>query len=259
MNLKYYSTYETLNTILNIIEKKERGVYLRLGDGDINLGKGVSESYQSSNSTLTSLMRGAISLTGKNIIKALPLHNKVWDTLEEGMFPGNHECQVDWCENIIHSFYEISNTKETEFYSAVALCHLATQDLDEASKFLRKIGSNVKYFIGNENIPREILETVFNKNVIHIKTPSKNSFMKFSEIYNDFTESVSDDTDYSVVVTSMGCTGRAMQKKIWDSYDNFFLFDFGSLMDALCGWNTRAWIELTNFDKNIFLDSLIKK
>lgn len=256
MNLTYYSTSETLDAILNVVEKEEKGVYLRLGDGDINLGRGVSELYQSSNSTLTSLMKDAINMKGENVIKTLPLHNKEWDTLEEGMFPGNHECDVDWCENIIHSFYDITNTQETEFYSTVALSHQATQNPEKASEFVRTIGSKVKYFIGNEDIPREILEVVFNKDVIHIKTPSKNSFMKFSEIYNDFAATVADDTEYSIVVTSMGCTGRAMQKKLWDRYDNFFFFDFGSLMDALCGWNTRAWIELTKFDKDQFLGKL---
>ena len=54
----------------------------------------------------------------------------------------------------------------------------------------------------------------------------------------------------------MGCSGRAMQKRIWDNYNNVFLFDFGSLMDALCGDKTRAWIELTNFDKSTILDLL---
>ncbi len=66
-----------------------------------------------------------------------------------------------------------------------------------------------------------------------------------------------DDSEYSVVVTSMGCSGRAMQKKIWDNHDNYFLFDFGSLMDALCGWETRAWIEMSNFNREEFIKKII--
>jgi hypothetical protein len=256
MDLTYYSTEETLNAILEVVEKQEKGVYLRFGDGDINLASGVSELYQKSNLELTKLMKDAINLRDKNVIKTLPLHNKEWDTLEEGMFPGNHECDVEWCENIIHSFYNVSDTNETEFYSTVALSHQATQNPEKAISFLKEIGSRVKYFIGNEDIPEDLIKTIFNDSVVHIKTPSQNSFSEFDRIYTDFVEKVADDTDYSVVVTSMGCTGRAMQKKIWDKYDNFFLFDFGSLMDALCGWDTRAWIELTNFDKDEFLGKL---
>ena len=256
MNFTFHSTEETLNAILKVISNKEKGVYLRLGDGDIALGSGVSELYQDVNTVLYSLMREAINLRGKNVIKTLPLHNKEWDTLEEGMFPGNHDNDVEWCENIINSFLNISDVPEMEFYSTVALSHQAIQNPDNAIKFLKQIGPQVKYFIGNEDIPKNILDILFGENVVHIKTPSKNSFSKFDQIYTTFMEKVADDTDYSVVVTSMGCTGRALQKKIWDRYDNFFLFDFGSLMDALCGWNTRAWIELTNFDKNNFLENL---
>jgi len=121
---------------------------------------------------------------------------------------------------------------------------------------LKEISPKVKYFIGNENVTEETLKKVFGKEVIHIKTPSKASFSKFNQIYQQFQESCSGDQDYSIVITSMGCTGRAMQKKIWDNYDNFFLFDFGSLMDALCGWNTRAWMELVKFDSENFLNKL---
>ena len=54
----------------------------------------------------------------------------------------------------------------------------------------------------------------------------------------------------------MGCSGRVLQKRLYNNHDNIFVFDFGSLMDALCGWNTRAWIELTNFDKDKILEKI---
>ena len=54
----------------------------------------------------------------------------------------------------------------------------------------------------------------------------------------------------------MGCSGRALQKRLWNNLDNVFLFDFGSLMDAICGWPTRQWIDLTHFDTKQFLHLL---
>jgi len=257
MDFTYYSTEQTLEKIRSIIDEEESGVYLRFGDGDMNLGRGVSELYQGVNPELSALIRDAIQLVDKNVLKALPLHNKEWNTSEEGMFGGNHEAPSSWCENMIRSFYEISNTQEVEFYSPVALSHQAVQNSEKTIEFLKFIGDKVKYFIGNKNIPREVLEVVFNKDIIHIKTPERNSFDKFWEIYNEFVAEVGDDNEYSVVVTSMGCSGRAIQKQIWDNYSNLFLFDFGSLMDSLCGWNTRAWIELTDFDKDNFLRKLV--
>ena len=54
----------------------------------------------------------------------------------------------------------------------------------------------------------------------------------------------------------MGCSGRALMKRLWNKFDKVFFFDFGSLLDALCGWNTRAWIELTNFEHKKFIEKL---
>ena len=42
----------------------------------------------------------------------------------------------------------------------------------------------------------------------------------------------------------MGCSGRVLAKRLYNNVENIFLFDFGSLMDILCGWDTRAWISL---------------
>lgn len=258
LSVKYFSTKETLDQIKEWIASERSGIYMRLGDGDINLALSKNELYQQANPTLSQLMKDAIQLEEDGIFKALPLHCSDLGTLEEGMFPGNHECQPDWCENITNSFQQISGKSgEIILYSAVALSHQAVVDPEYAIEFLKFLGSKVKYFIGNENIPRDLLEKIFNKDVVHIPTPSSNSFSKFDRIYSNFINSVGVDEEYSVVITSMGCSGRPMQKRIYDNYKNFFLFDFGSLMDALCGDATRAWIELTNFDKDGFLDRLV--
>ena len=46
----------------------------------------------------------------------------------------------------------------------------------------------------------------------------------------------------------MGCPGRVLAKRIYLQDFNVFLFDSGSLLDALCGWKTRAWMDLAPFD-----------
>jgi hypothetical protein len=258
MEVKFYSTQETLDKISLIIKTKQKGAYFRFGDGDVNLALGVSELLQESNEKLKVMMTDAMRLNHPNVLRTLPLHCKDLETLEVGMFPGNHEAPLNWCEDILNNFRKITGElSEIELYSNVALSHISIQDPNYAAQFLKQISNQVKYFIGNENIPKEILEKLFGKDVIHIKTPSKSSFSKFEEIYQEFKKVSLDDSEYSVVVTSMGCSGRAMQKKIWDNHDNYFLFDFGSLMDALCGWETRAWIEMSNFNREEFIKKII--
>ncbi len=255
MNGVYYSCLETIDKISDMIDSDTPGGYFRFGDGDMNLALGLSEMLQQSNPQLQVYMSDALKEKDKNILKGLTLHNKEWDTLEEGMFGGNHMNSVEWCEELYNKFKIFVDDDYTEIYSSVALSHLATQDPVYTANFLKKIKPKVKYLIGNQNIPDDIVKSLFG-DVTFIRTPSQNSFTQFEEIYGEFVKSAKDDKDYSIIVTSMGCSGRAMQKRIWDNYNNVFLFDFGSLMDALCGDQTRAWIELTNFDKSTILDLL---
>lgn len=256
MGVLFNSSRETLDKISEMVESNTPGGYFRFGDGDVALATGVTELLQQSNPTLRRYMKDAMRLKDDRILRTLPLHTKEWDTLEDGMFPGNHESPLDWCEELYGKFQDIVSEEDITLYTNVALAHIAVQDPNSAADFLKKIRPKVKYFIGNEETPRSLLNILFDEHVKFIKTPASNSFSKFESIYKEFTEQVGDDDEFSVVVTSMGCSGRAMQKRIWDNYKNFFLFDFGSVMDAFCGTNTRVWMELTKFDSDAFLELL---
>ena len=256
MGVLFNSSIETLDKISEMIESNTPGGYFRFGDGDVCLATGVTELLQQANPLLSEYMQDAMRLRDDRILRTLPLHTKEWDTLEDGMFPGNHESPLDWCEELYGRFQSVVKEEDITLYTNVALSHIAVQNKERALEFLKQLKPKVKYIIGNKNIPSDVIETLFGKDVKFIKTPDRNSFDRFEDIYNEFVDSVGEDTEYSVVVTSMGCSGRAIQKRIWDNYDNFFLFDFGSLMDALCGDQSRAWIELTKFNGEEFLGLL---
>ena len=90
-------------------------------------------------------------------------------------------------------------------------------------------------------------------------TPAKNSYDEIDRIEEECLVKLAGIDGYKIVVTSMGCSGRALQKRLWNKQDNIFLFDFGSLMDAICGWGTRDWINLTHFDTQEFMKALKKE
>jgi len=49
----------------------------------------------------------------------------------------------------------------------------------------------------------------------------------------------------------MGCPGRILQKRILKKGYRVYLFDFGSLLDALNNDNTRLWIDLAGGTENL--------
>jgi hypothetical protein len=174
------------------------------------------------------------------------------------MYPGNHQCDKNWADNLLTRVKPFWGGEFQDIYSPVALHFLSSIYSTKAFDFLKFL-KNKKPFalVGNQNIPSEIVNKLFGSECHHIKTPSENSFGEIDQVefsLNNLYHNIK--KDYYIIITSMGCSGRVLQKRIIKNYNNVFVFDFGSLMDALCGWNTRAWIELTKFDKDKFLNNL---
>ena len=256
-NLNFHGTRATLEKIKEIISNKEKGAYMRFGDGDIVLAYGENDLMQTANENLRNEMREAFALNYKNILKALPIHSRDIGTSELGMFPGNHEWSLNQCIGILERVKPLWNDEVTDVYSMVALHHLATMDQSYSIEFLKFIrNSNSFLFVGNEKVPGNIKNLLWGPRCKHIKTPSKNAFSAINRIERECCESIERDGKYKVIIVAMGCSGRVLIKRLWSKLDNVFFFDFGSLLDALCGWNTRAWIELTHFDHKEFLARL---
>lgn len=265
-NTKFLGTKETLNALSEKFESKEPGIYQRFGDGDLNLALGVNDMLQVRNPMLERLMRDAFAYKAPNILKTLPHHCKEWGTHEEGMFPGNHEGNGEWCGDAYNKFRSLIGQTDEDYsvYSTVALCHQATVDPLQTLEWLKGLKkSNVPLLIGNEDISPELVKKLFNENTFHVKTPSSQSFSKFDETEKQSIEVLRKMPidEFGIVVTSMGCTGRALQftlfkKLVLEEGRQLFFFDFGSLMDAFMHRNTRAWIELTNFDPDVILNGL---
>ena len=133
--LKFHQTRPTLARITEIISKKQKGAYLRFGDGDVNLALGISDMKQPPNVSLAHEMRKAFAINGPTILKALPLHCKEFGGLEDGMFPGNHEANIDACIQMLKKVEPFWPKVEpfwpevTDIYSPIALHFCATNHL----------------------------------------------------------------------------------------------------------------------------------
>ena len=83
-------------------------------------------------------MQDAMRLRDDRILRTLPLHTKEWDTLEDGMFPGNHESPLDWCEELYGRFQSVVKEEDITLYTNVALSHIAVQNKERALEFLKQ-------------------------------------------------------------------------------------------------------------------------
>ncbi len=256
-SFQFHQSEETLYKIMELISRKEKGAYLRFGDGDVILATGESDSFQQHHPALQEEMREAFQLNGPSILKCLPLGCKEFNGWEEGMFDGNHEQSHAWCLDLIKRATPLWGAPLDHLYSPTALSHCSISHVDLSIAFLKFLkAAPCALFVGNCNIPPSIRELLFGPQCQFVSTPSSNSYTEINRIERECLKKLESVQGYKVIVTAMGCSGRILQKRLWNQLDHLFLFDFGSLMDALCGWNTRAWIHLTHFDHSLFLKKL---
>jgi len=253
-NVRIKSSLETINDIKTTIENKERGAYMRFGDGDIYLMLGKDDLLQKSNKRMAVEMKEAMKIKIGKCHNAIPINSKLFG-FDEGMKENMHllpDNEAIKYLAVTNKFFDIGN-----IYTPVALHYLATFNKEVCIDFLNFLKSTKPIFVGNQNLKLELINTLFGG--IHIKTPSNNSYQEIDRIEKELIEALIKNKDkFQVVVVAMGCSGRILQKRILKKGYNVYLFDFGSLLDAFNDDNTRLWIDLaggTNSFKEI-LDSI---
>jgi len=258
-NFRFHGKKETLDTISNIIEKKEKGIFIRLGYKELMLLTGSNASLQKHSELLSNEISETFELTGKHVLKALPLHCKERGTLEEGMNLGNHENKTKFCNSIIKLAKRFSKKRINEAYSPAALHFTATTKQNDFVTFLGLLQNNHCIFVGNKNIPKDKIRLFFGPNCTHIQTPPEQAYDKIDEIEKACLEKLSNNNAYKIVIASAGPAGKILLKRLWEKTDNIFFIDFGSLIDALCGWKTKSWMVNSVFDIDKIIELLTNK
>jgi hypothetical protein len=246
------SPLETLDEIESYFLKNISGVYLRFGDGDVYLSQGKSEMLQGSNTNIQKEMVEALELKGNNILKTSMIHSNIFGKMPE-MFIGNHLVEDDFAIGIIKSTFQYY--VGYKIYSHIGLHYTATYYPHKANSFLKSLKRKTVLFIGNENTPSEIVRLLFG-DVPHIKTPSRNSYDRIDNIEMEAIKELDFFTDFVVVVVAMGCSGRVLMKRLYKKDYNVFLFDFGSLLDGICGVHSRQWLQEVNINYEVVLNDL---
>jgi len=243
------SPLETLKVIEDYIEQKKRGAYMRFGDGDVYLATGRNSMLHKSTRKLREEMKESFSLKGPGIIKALMMHSEMYGR-EEEMFVGNHLVTDKTANELLRYVYPFFVGYRV--FSHIALHYAATYYPAVAHNFLRSLKKQTILFIGNENTPEEIVIKLFGQ-VKHIKTPAKNSYDKIDIIEKEAAAILENQDKFGVVITSMGESGRVLMKRLYKKNYNIFFFDFGSLLDGICGNETRTWLRKANINYEVLL------
>ncbi|HNP23907.1 MAG TPA: hypothetical protein PKM63_19755 [Panacibacter sp.] len=240
LGIRIRSTQETMDALEQHIRCMQTGAYMRFGDGDVYLLKNKSEAYQEANDRLAAEMKEAFLLSDDGVMKALAIHSERFGH-EPGMHPGHHLVPDGPAADLARSVYPWFTGLPV--FSPVALHYTATAFPERANRFLKLLKAHALLFIGNESVPAEKLMQLFGA-VPHIKTPSRNAYYAMDRIEQETVLQLEQlSRPFGVLVVAMGCSGRVLMKRLYHRGYPVFLFDFGSLLDGICGWETRTWLK----------------
>ena len=254
-NFVFHEVIETAEKIIDIIEREKKGGYLRFGDGDIFLAEGNRDVLQKSTENLAIEMRETFRLNGPNILKSLPLHCSEISKAAKNLCLGLQRSSME-IKGWIISAKKLWGQEMTDVYSPWLLPWLAVYKPQKCIEFLRFLkNKNCCLLVGNKNIPAHVREVLFGQDCTFVATPNTNAYSHIDQIEKACLEKIKDDDQYKIIIISMGCAGRVLQKRLWKKRDNVFFFDFGSLMDALCDIQdfVRWWQKSAQFDGKKFL------
>jgi len=227
---------------------------LRFGDGEINIAYGADAGEQEADFGLQREMKEALSLGGDGVFKSLSVHSGLFGYscgMQDGLFMGSDRSARDLLLKVFEYF--VGNP----IYSPVALHYMALFARAECVRFLKLLKHCNPVFVGNENVPPEILRMLFGQ-TIHVRTPARAAYREIDRVEEEILRVLKTRTGYTVLSLAAGPTAKALQKRILNGNRNanLFLFDFGSLLDAFCGWRTRAWMDLAGLPDSYYQELL---
>jgi hypothetical protein len=257
--MQAHKSYDTIKKIISIIEKKEKGAYLRFGDGDLNIMTGLNDSFNVCNPFFTKEIKESICIDDENYLKGVCLMCTKFGLLEDKMWGGNHEFPETTC---IHYYNVICNIRKkhlTDYYCFVAFNFYLTTYKKESYEIMYKLRSlcilNDLLFVGNENINKSIIELYFGEKYTMIECPSKNSYSAINIIENQLIDKMNENSNYKIIIMCCGITTRCLIKRFWVNNNiktKYFILDFGSIIDALSGIVSRQYCIETNFNPELY-------
>lgn len=247
-----YSPEETLRLLISKLAKRHSGSYLRFGDGDMFMAAGKNDKFQQVDLRLSKLLTLALKGSADVYDIAAPFHSGKIDTLSEGMGPGLFEFEWPKVRGLLSQFSELRESDDLgEILSPVALHWTAIHRPHLAIAILQIIKVNLVAFIGNVQQEGKLFSTLFGTPAL-VRTPTRNAFEEYDSILEKSYEILRKGAKSGIVVIAAGVTGRALAVELHTRFPMYYYFDFGSLLDALYGLDTRTWIRTNQTKINDF-------
>jgi len=252
----------TINKIIVDIAESRAGIYLRFGDGDFNLAQNKDDMLAKSNMQLSRDMLNSMSIRDNRVMICIPHHAKELKTVEKLMCPGYHEYDMKFVNHCLSVLHFSNPLMPQKIYTNIALSYCAVETPEVVTKLHAAIKQHKVIFIGNYKYSEEFLLKLFGNNLIRIFTNDNNAYQQKNKILKELDIIMNEHikNEYFVIIMAAGCASRAFSGTIYKQYfiskPNFYIFDYGSLLDYLYGFVSREYLKIHPPDRNYILNNI---
>lgn len=242
---------DTLLKVRELIENKIAGIYLRFGDGDVNIIRNFPTIAEEPNPRFSKELREAFNLYGPGIMKCLMIHSERFGKKVE-MSYGEHEIMNQNAEAELRRVYEYFIG--CVIYSHAALSYTAVYNRPFTIEFLSLLKKQSSVFVGNQALSHDLIQKLFAPREI-IPVPTQNAYDRIDDIEKQCLKSIeAKGGNFQVFILACGCAGRVLAKRIYLKNKQIFFFDFSSLMDVLNGPCDRTWVRQAKVPQSYWED-----
>jgi len=256
-NVDFVSVSDTFDHLFENLKARKKTVFLRFGDGEINLINDRKHRDQNNSKYLIKELKDTFSLKGKGVIKGLPIHSDKFGKeafMEEGVHWRRDKDAVSLLSGCFEYFIG------SRIYSSVPVHYLMVHERGLVLEYFKELKSHNPVFVGGEHNDATIIEKVVGASEI-LKVSARHAYKDIDRIEKDLRKIIdSRSSDFHVVIFSCGVLAKALSKRLWLSNDlgTLYLFDLGSVIDVFHGRDEWTWVRKAEIDK-VYIESFIEQ
>jgi hypothetical protein len=117
-------------------------------------------------------------------------------------------------------------------------------------------------FVGNYRYKEEFILKLFGNNLIRVFTNDNNAYQQKDKLLKEIDIIMNEyvKNEYVVIIMAAGCASRAFSGILYNRYfianPNFYIFDYGSLLDFLYGFVSREYLKIHPPNREYILNNI---
>ncbi|NIJ45775.1 hypothetical protein FHR24_002246 [Wenyingzhuangia heitensis] len=226
---------ESFNEVFRRFEENRPFYYVRFGDGEFLTLLGKNHRNYKYNNNLAKELEASFLVEDIDYLISLPISYPYDGYWVRGIYG-----RFNWENKMIDLIGENSYKLKPVYHNP---CIIHIMMIFKPKKLKELLDNYVrpkkKMFVGGAS--KEDAEKLYGNIDYYIQTPFKHAYERIGEWWPLVEENMH---NVDLIIPSIGSSSNVVQVRLWNAGIRCFVFDFGSVIDAVSLKQTRTWIRL---------------